>query len=374
MNEVPVRLLRETLQARMPTGPSRGCLDAETVAAWADDTLGRDERQAAEAHAADCVWCQALVAAMARTSPPVEARSWWRAPMMGWLVPLTAVAAALLLWMNVPGAPPTSSSTRLANAIEQEPARPAQSAASNQQLEPRPTAPATQDAAKVNSRGATKRAPDNAPNSAPKISNPQTSTSETTRVEAPAAQAKALSEAVAGAAPPAESAPLRAAPATAASPPPPPAAVDSVAAAAPPVTVRRTTVASPLAANARAFLADTRVSAPPIVSPNLSSQWRLLPNGAVQHSTDSGLTWEVQSTGVTVMLTTGASPAPSICWLVGREGIVLLSSDGRTWRRIAFPETADLASIRATDDKSATVTTSDGRAFRTTDGGRTWTR
>ena len=77
---------------------------------------------------------------------------------------------------------------------------------------------------------------------------------------------------------------------------------------------------------------------------------------------------------MTVMLTAGASPAPSICWLVGRQGIVLLSTDGRTWRRVAFPETADLSSVRATDDKSATVNTSDGRAFRTTDGGRTWTR
>ena len=111
MNEVPVRLLRETLQARVPAGPSQECLDAETVAAWADDTLGRDERRAAEAHAADCGWCQALVAAMAKTAPPAAARSWWRAPVMGWLVPLTAAAAALLVWMNVPGTPPVPSST-----------------------------------------------------------------------------------------------------------------------------------------------------------------------------------------------------------------------------------------------------------------------
>ena len=121
MNEVPVRLLRETLQARVPAGPSQECLDAETVAAWADDTLGRDERRAAEAHAADCVWCQALVAAMAKTAPPAAVRSWWRAPVIGWLVPLTAAAAAVLVWMNVPGPPSMSSSTRLSNAIQQEP-------------------------------------------------------------------------------------------------------------------------------------------------------------------------------------------------------------------------------------------------------------
>src|SRR6185436_5741143 len=111
-----------------------------------------------------------------------------------------------------------------------------------------------------------------------------------------------------------------------------------------------------------------------IVSSNPASRWRILANGGVQHSTDSGATWEVQSTGVTVMLTAGASPAPSICWLVGPQGIVLLSTDGRSWRRIAFPESADLTSVRATDDKSATVNTADGRAFSTTDGGQTWKR
>ena len=128
MNEVPVRLLRETLQARGPAGPSQECLDAETVAAWADDTLGRDERRAAEAHAADCGWCQALVAAMAKTAPPAAARSWWRAPAMGWLVPLTAAAAALLVWMSVPGTPRHACRARsLSRAIDQEPARPAES-------------------------------------------------------------------------------------------------------------------------------------------------------------------------------------------------------------------------------------------------------
>ena len=112
MNEVPVRLLRATLQARGPADPSPECLDAETVAAWADDTLGRDERRAAEAHAADCGRCQALVAAMAQTAPPAAGRSWWRAPVMGWLVPLTAAAAALLVWMSVPGTPRGPSSQR----------------------------------------------------------------------------------------------------------------------------------------------------------------------------------------------------------------------------------------------------------------------
>ena len=102
MSDVPIRLLRDALQSRVPAAPSQECLDAETVAAWADDALGRDERQAAEAHAADCARCQAVLAAMAATMPQAAPRSWWRLPAMRWLVPLTVATAALLVWVNVP--------------------------------------------------------------------------------------------------------------------------------------------------------------------------------------------------------------------------------------------------------------------------------
>jgi hypothetical protein len=93
MSDVPIRLLRDALQSRVPAAPSQECLDAETVAAWADDALGRDERQAAEAHAADCARCQAVLAAMAATMPQATPRSWWRLPAMRWLVPLTVATA-----------------------------------------------------------------------------------------------------------------------------------------------------------------------------------------------------------------------------------------------------------------------------------------
>jgi photosystem II stability/assembly factor-like uncharacterized protein len=111
-----------------------------------------------------------------------------------------------------------------------------------------------------------------------------------------------------------------------------------------------------------------------IVSSIPVSRWRIVPDGAVQRSTDGGLTWLTQETGATVTLAGGASPSPSVCWLVGPVGTVLLSTDGRSWRRIAFPEATDLMSVRAIDDKSATVTASDGRTFSTKDGGLTWVR
>ena len=79
-----------------------------------------------------------------------------------------------------------------------------------------------------------------------------------------------------------------------------------------------------------------------IVSSNPGSRWRIVPDGAVQRSADGGSTWQTQQTGVAVTLIAGASPSPSVCWLVGPGGIVLLSTDGRSWRRLPFPEMTDL--------------------------------
>jgi photosystem II stability/assembly factor-like uncharacterized protein len=58
--------------------------------------------------------------------------------------------------------------------------------------------------------------------------------------------------------------------------------------------------------------------------------------------------------------------------MVGRAGVVLLSTDGLTWRRMGFPTAADLVSVRATDERTATVTDVNGRTYATTDGGMTW--
>jgi photosystem II stability/assembly factor-like uncharacterized protein len=121
-------------------------------------------------------------------------------------------------------------------------------------------------------------------------------------------------------------------------------------------------------------LTDAPRPAVVINSTDPNARWRIAAGGRVEHSTDGGSTWQAQSTGVAVTLTAGASPAPTVCWLVGPGGIVLLSTDGRSWQRIAFPEAIDLASVRATDDTSATVTASDGRTFSTTDRGLTWMR
>src|SRR6185369_9362789 len=117
---------------------------------------------------------------------------------------------------------------------------------------------------------------------------------------------------------------------------------------------------------------DAAASQTPIVSTNPSHRWLIAANGAVRHSIDAGATWDTQETGVSTTLTAGTSPAPSICWLVGPRGIVVRSTDGRSWQLLPFGEKVDLVAIRAADENTATITAADGRTFATTDGGRAW--
>jgi hypothetical protein len=110
-------------------------------------------------------------------------------------------------------------------------------------------------------------------------------------------------------------------------------------------------------------------------SPDASIRWRVVAGRVVQHSLDAGANWTTQySADETVSLTAGAAPSTSVCWLVGRSGTVLRTTDARTWQRVKFPESVDLIAITSTDARNAIVTTADRRTFATSDGGQTWTR
>ena len=100
-------------------------------------------------------------------------------------------------------------------------------------------------------------------------------------------------------------------------------------------------------------------------------RWRLAGSN-VEISTNGGATWDVTRTGVNTPLTAGAAPSATVCWVVGASGVVLLSTDGRTWRRVPFPEITDLSAVRARDARQRVR--HDGRRpnFSTTDAGATW--
>ena len=111
-----------------------------------------------------------------------------------------------------------------------------------------------------------------------------------------------------------------------------------------------------------------------IVSPDTAFRWRIGPAGSLEYSADMGETWETRPTGVQADLIAGASPSGTVCWIVGRAGTVLLTTNGIDWRRVTSPTMLDIRTVEATDSRTAIVTTADGQRFRTTDGGVTWER
>jgi len=383
------RLLRQSLKARAGSVAHGPCLDAETIAAWADEALAGEELVAAEAHASDCSRCQAMLAAIARTTasaavhnaredgaPAFQAsgpaktrwRSGWR---IGWLVPLTAAAAALVLWIVVPR-------DEARRSVEQAPARARADAPSSPKAREsqRPESPALGGGkpASILAAGKAQAPADQGRGQT------RNKAEDATRAEAArplekgvgldadrAASDTARRETDAVTSP--GQAPLERRPTDAlaerraqAFAPGPPAAVTPVIGGANAVTPARET----------ATMAASRASPLEILSPDRSSRWRPGAGGAVEYSSDGGATWQPLATGVSADLTAGASPSASVCWLVGRAGTVVLSTDGRRWQRVTFPEAADLTAVSATDARTATVTTADGRRFSTTDGGLTW--
>jgi hypothetical protein len=331
------QLLERAARPRAGTPPPGSCLDTETLAAWTDGSLSDVQRAAAETHAADCDRCLAVLAAIARTAPPpsVVQRPAWLS--IRWLVPL-ATAAVLLVAVVMTRGP--RESDRETVALPSEGAAPATSAA--------PVAPPAKDAA-TDARAA---APEQRKKEASGAIGSETLAKSRRAEESPAKRPDSLLERKT-----VDRIDVRPQPSA------PPAASAAAGAAAPPPAQER--------------LESQSLSAfrqlPAIVSPDANIQWRIAGSN-VERSTDGGRTWILQSTGTDVPLLTGFSPSPSVCWIAGRSGVVLLSTDAVAWRRADIPDPkADLVRIVARDALSATVTTADGRTYHTDDGGRSWT-
>ena len=81
--------LKHELRAADPVdaGP---CLDAETLAAWADDGLDATAMMGAEAHVSSCAHCQAMVAAF------------WPSQSAGKVPPTTRRGASALIVSSKP--------------------------------------------------------------------------------------------------------------------------------------------------------------------------------------------------------------------------------------------------------------------------------
>jgi Photosynthesis system II assembly factor YCF48 len=401
------RLLREAMAADVRSVPGE-CLEVDTLAAWAEGTLSEAEQAIAETHASRCARCQAMLAAMVRTAPPVETPS--RSPFLRWVItlgPAVAAAAAVVLWFAVDrqSSPPVlrERSAVVATAPE------SQSAAAKNAPAPAETTPtevdafrADKDKKEVPRVGAVDELRDRneragaAGAEGAKVAPPDTAHGR----PKPADREREL---VAGAlpAPP---------PSTLPTVPPSPAAAPAAATrvttepSIPPVpsldqvqAQQRQNAVSPSqqaaqtqtqtvsgftqneekargqSGDRRALLARADASAVHVLSPIPAVRWRVIEGRNVQFSMDGGKVWATQYTvDAPTQILAGAAPSSAVCWLVGQGGLVLVTKDGRTWQRIKFAETVDLRSVTASDATVASVVTADGRTFTTSDAGETW--
>jgi hypothetical protein len=385
------RAIEALLRSRRADESGAACIDAESLAAWMEGGLPADMRARVEQHAADCARCQALLASMARTAPELEDRQWWRTAMTKWVVPVAAMATALVVWVAVgrnssPSTPPPASSSPVIEAPREAPAPP---------VADRPVPPARrrgeeakrEKTSRVDAR--TGAAAEPTQQSEPRAAVGGIAGGQVDMIR-PQAQAGADSVARGPVPPTASPVPSLSPPAPAPVLPVPQAASPSPASStqsktAPPGVTETVTVTDATASNlaaARGRGVAGRIDGGPrefeITSADPNYRWRIVPPVSIQRSTDGGRTWAVvdpvPAAGnlPAVILTAGSSPAPDICWIVGRNGVVLISTDGATWRRRQLPESADLIGVRATAATRAVVTTVDGRQFSTTDAGVTW--
>ena len=371
------------------------CLDAETAAAWADGVLGGAALERAQVHAATCARCQTLLATLVRTSDTAaatavaEAEPRWRR-WFTWVVPLTAAATAavaLAVWVRTPQPAEPSSARGPSTTVVQAPESPvapvdvrglavvsappsaieAAGQTSSTPLRTRPDASNGPQAAKVQGSDAPRTETSNDAREARpqrlEEAQSQNALGKTTGALADSADALKAEPAA-----PAVTAPAPPLPAPA--PPPPSPAARAAAGASTPAD-SKASASGPTVFRSVAPLQE-RGDWTTVVAPDRVAQWRFDGN-RVQHSTDRGVTWNTVDLIQASQIRAGSAPTSSVCWLVGRGGLVLLTTDGSSWNRTPPPAAVDLVSVVATDARTASVTAADGRQFQTPDGGRTWT-
>jgi len=126
-------------------------------------------------------------------------------------------------------------------------------------------------------------------------------------------------------------------------------------------------------ANSKSAIVTVHSGAAPVIqSQDANVQYRIAGGARIERSEDSGATWQGQRMKAASQILAGAVPSENVCWLVGRAGAILLTTDGKSWKKISPPADADFVAVTASDASSAAVTTADGRIFRTTDGGQSW--
>jgi hypothetical protein len=361
------QLLRRSSAGAASPATTENCVDAEQASAWASGLVQSEEAASIERHLSSCARCQALVATFARVETAGSATGDSRAAglrwHLRWLVPLATAATIAGIWVALPIDDRSSKPATVADADASKETPEAGSKIA-------PVAPVPEAVPTARPQAPQSNAAASSPAADQKISS--SSSKDVTTGERADRRARGsrdvrakvdrLSETVAqqkradeGRSEPSKQAAAAPAPA---SPPAPPAAVREEA----------------LATLAR------RASSTELISPVASHRWRIVGPGRVERSIDGGASWTPaalssrDSSTAPDVLIAGHSPSRDVLWLVGRGGAVYVTADGTRFERLPFIEAVDLVSVVSLDDRQATVTSADGRTFRTRDRGVTWTR
>ena len=107
-------------------------------------------------------------------------------------------------------------------------------------------------------------------------------------------------------------------------------------------------------------------------TPDPKVLWQI-PEQGVLKSEDGGATWRQAHLPVAnAHVVSIAAPSAQVCWLAGRDSLILLTTDGTHWQTVAPPAKADFVQVVAENAFSATVATAEGLRFQTGDAGKHW--
>jgi hypothetical protein len=430
-NLEPLDAILRRATAQPPGPPTPECADPETLAAYYDRSLAEADRDRLEAHFADCARCQAQLAAIARadeagaSARPHREISWLR-PLI--VVPAIAAAAALLVVVRsmrssndefrrseqvamathqaplmdlaarapAPASPPSAanpSSAPSSNELAMNEPKLAEPSAPQNRQEPErrdelrtnrmspakesrlrksegeviasaPNRNATGNVASTEAAPASVQPPVSAPvqsSSVETMAAPSVEPGPTapapypmSQSAAPRALAGAASGAVAGSAigAGAGNAQLR-------------------------MSEQRTTPSADQAYGSNADVVGGASAGAEVLvtttSLDRSTTWIVGKNGMILRRDKDGSN-HPQHSGVTTDLTAGAAPSSTVCWIVGRSGTIIRTTDGEHWTLITAPTGDNLVAVASDSADHAVVTTASGQNFATSDGGKSWHR
>ena len=330
--------LGKTLR-RSPATASDPCLDAETLAAYADGGLGAKAATAVELHASNCSRCTAVLATLERTAPAAAvAEAWTLARVFRWVAPLAAAATAVAIWVAVPQRPIAPVETMISQDLkstEQVPVPVPVPVPEPQtgNAEPGTRNPGAQNQVQFRDEFRRERAESQELGSAaaPAPTAPNALGAPNAPNAPGAPNAPNVPDAFAPETPPAAEALARADAPQAAAPAPPPAPAP---APAPQTFAADAVTESATAARSQRSAMSLAQKPTESISPsNPLMRWRVIQPVAVERSRDGG----------------------------------------KTWTKTMLPA-SNTVFVRAVDGDRAVATTSDNAQFYTANGGQSWTR